>query len=100
MHVRSPAQKVVMQDQLSGHLVDQWVKYNHGRGSVIIPFPDINPSAGYRLGQLYSSADGANLLFYDNSVKWYLFDQLDDVGQICRPGSSSDPDQRVWSNLR
>jgi prepilin-type processing-associated H-X9-DG protein len=50
------------------------------RGNIEYGLPASNPSLAYRVSTSASSADGANLLFYDGHVEWVNTNRLVDVG--------------------
>lgn len=53
---------------------------NHSDGPVRNTNPDINPSAGWRGVPERDHIFGANILFYDMSVRWFLIGDLVHVG--------------------
>ena len=42
-------------------------------------FPDINPFV-FKTADFIDSADGGNLVFYDNHIRWHPLTELEDVG--------------------
>ena len=79
-----PSRRVMMQDLMQWYPAScglGFYYYNHGRGGNLeYGLLSSNPSLAYRLSASASSADGANLLFYDAHVEWVNMSKLVDVG--------------------
>jgi len=52
------------------------IRFQHGQGTLFVPWPDACPSYRYMLGD----CDGVNILHGDMGAAWYRVDALDIVG--------------------
>lgn len=79
--VEDHSRRVLMQDRLrnQSHEGHTWL-FNHGTGTFVQSNPSDNPSGGHWASRSSDSISGANLLFFDLSVRWRTLSELDNVG--------------------